>query len=68
MLKLGQIGVGYWAPNLLQNLVANFNCEVKTVPDGYTAITKEAIDVIDWSKAWQKYGYPMDFLIRMNGF
>ena len=38
------------------------------VVDGFTAITKEAIDIIDWSKAWQKYGYPMDFLIRMNAY
>ena len=38
------------------------------VVDGFTAITKEAIDVIDWDKAWPKYGYPMDFLIRMNAY
>jgi len=30
---LSQIGVGYWGPNLLRNLVANKNCEVKTVVD-----------------------------------
>lgn len=36
------------------------------VVDGYTAITKEAIDLIDWKKAWKGYGYPMDFLIRLN--
>ena len=33
MVKIGQIGVGYWGPNLLRNLVANKNCEVKTVVD-----------------------------------
>ncbi|MCB4790806.1 MAG: glycosyltransferase family 2 protein [Elusimicrobia bacterium] len=34
--------------------------------EGYTAITKRAIDTINWNKAWPKYGYPMDFLIRLN--
>lgn len=38
------------------------------VVDGYTAITKEAIDIIDWDKAWKGYGYPMDFLIRLNAY
>ncbi len=38
------------------------------VVDGYTAITKQAIDVIDWKKAWKGYGYPMDFLIRLNAY
>jgi predicted dehydrogenase len=32
-MKVAQIGVGYWGPNLLRNLVANKNCEVKTVVD-----------------------------------
>ncbi|MFC1729238.1 glycosyltransferase family 2 protein [candidate division KSB1 bacterium] len=38
------------------------------VVDGYTAITKRAIDLIDWDKAWKGYGYPMDFLIRMSTY
>ena len=38
------------------------------VVDGFTAITKQAIDLIDWKKAWKGYGYPMDFLIRMNAY
>jgi len=33
MLRLAQIGVGYWGPNLLRNLVANKSCQVKTVAD-----------------------------------
>ena len=33
MIKVAQIGVGYWGPNLLRNLVANENCDVKTVVD-----------------------------------
>ena len=37
MINIAQIGVGYWGPNLLRNLVAYSNCEVKTVVD----LTKE---------------------------
>jgi glycosyltransferase involved in cell wall biosynthesis len=36
--------------------------------DGYTATTRKVVDTIDWSKAWRGYGYPMDFLIRLNGY
>ncbi|MBC8182568.1 Gfo/Idh/MocA family oxidoreductase [candidate division KSB1 bacterium] len=32
-IHIAQIGVGYWGPNLLRNLVANKDCEVKTVVD-----------------------------------
>lgn len=32
-MKVAQIGVGYWGPNLLRNLVANKDCEVKIVAD-----------------------------------
>ena len=33
MLKIAQIGVGYWGPNLLRNLVANKRCRVHTVSE-----------------------------------
>ena len=33
MINIAQIGVGYWGPNLLRNLVANENCYVKAVVD-----------------------------------
>lgn len=33
MLNIAQIGVGYWGPNLLRNLVANKSCRVKTAVD-----------------------------------
>jgi predicted dehydrogenase len=33
MVQVGQVGVGYWGPNLLRNLVANKECRVKTVVD-----------------------------------
>ncbi|MEZ4752296.1 MAG: glycosyltransferase family 2 protein [Bdellovibrionota bacterium] len=41
---------------------------IMDVVDGYTAISKEAIDTINWSRAWKRYGYPMDFLIRLNAY
>jgi len=33
MLNIAQIGVGYWGPNLLRNLVANKRCRVSMVAD-----------------------------------
>ena len=43
-------------------------CKIYDVVDGYTAISKRAIDMIDWGKAWKGYGYPMDFLVRLNAY
>ncbi len=48
--------------------IASGYYKVMDVVDGYTAITKKAIDAIEWSKAWKRYGYPMDFLIRLNAY
>lgn len=42
--------------------------KIMDVVDGYTAITKRVIDLINWDKAWKGYGYPMDFLIRLNAY
>jgi glycosyltransferase involved in cell wall biosynthesis len=42
--------------------------KIYDVVDGYTAISKRAIDLIDWGKAWKGYGYPMDFLVRLNAY
>ena len=33
MLNIAQIGVGYWGPNLLRNMVANKRCKVSMVVD-----------------------------------
>lgn len=33
MINIAQIGCGYWGPNLLRNLVANKDCNVKVVID-----------------------------------
>jgi len=38
------------------------------VVDGYTAISKRALHLVPWEKAWKRYGYPMDFLIRLNTY
>ena len=32
-INIGQIGVGYWGPNLLRNLIENKNCVVENVID-----------------------------------
>jgi predicted dehydrogenase len=33
MVQIGQIGVGYWGPNLLRNLVANKRCQASVAVD-----------------------------------
>lgn len=33
MINIAQIGVGYWGPNLLRNLVSNKDCNVRLVVD-----------------------------------
>ena len=35
MLKVAQIGIGYWGPNLLRNLVNNKNISVMILAAGY---------------------------------
>jgi len=42
MLNVAQIGVGYWGPNLLRNLVANKRCEVPCVAE----LSKERQDYV----------------------
>ena len=42
MINVAQIGVGYWGPNLLRNLVASKECEVKKAVD----ISKERQDYV----------------------
>jgi glycosyltransferase involved in cell wall biosynthesis len=36
--------------------------------DGYTAISRESVRLINWNRAWKEYGYPIDFLIRLNAY
>ena len=56
---------GNWIITALTKIASGYY-KIMDVVDGYTAISKRAIDAIDWSKAWKGYGYPMDFLIRLN--
>ena len=42
MLSIAQIGVGYWGPNLLRNLIASKRCRVKAVVD----LSKERLDYV----------------------
>jgi predicted dehydrogenase len=42
MINVAQIGVGYWGPNLLRNLVSNNGCNVKLVVD----VAKERRDYV----------------------
>lgn len=59
--------IGNWIITALTKIASGYY-KTMDVVDGYTAITKQAIDTIDWSKAWKRYGYPMDFLIRLNAY
>lgn len=59
--------VGNWMIAMLTKIASGYY-KIMDFVDGYTALTKEAIDLIDWDKAWKRYGYPMDFLIRMNAY
>lgn len=59
--------IGNWMVTALTKIASGYY-KIMDFVDGFTAISKEAIDLIDWRKAWKRYGYPMDFLIRMNGY
>lgn len=48
--------------------IASGYYKIVDVVDGYTAINRDALETIDWDKAWRGYGYPMDFLIRLNAY
>ncbi len=59
--------IGNWLIAAVTKIASGYY-KIMDFVDGYTGITKEAIDLIDWNKAWKGYGYPMDFLIRMNAY
>jgi glycosyltransferase involved in cell wall biosynthesis len=48
--------------------IASGYFKVADVVDGFTAINRQALERVDWDKAWTGYGYPMDFLIRLNAY
>ena len=49
---LTKIASGYW--------------HVKDSQSGYTAISKKALQTIDWDKTYKRYGQPNDLLVRLN--
>jgi glycosyltransferase involved in cell wall biosynthesis len=59
--------IGNWLISAVAKIASGYY-KLMDFVDGYAAISKEAIDLIDWNKAWRKYGYPMDFLIRLNAY
>ncbi len=46
--------------------IASGYYKVADVVEGFTAISREALERVDWERAWPGYGYPMDFLVRLN--
>jgi glycosyltransferase involved in cell wall biosynthesis len=63
------------AIRLLGNTLISFLTKVSSgyyktfdVVDGYTGLGKRALNLVPWEKAWKRYGYPMDFLIRLNTY
>ena len=60
MIRIGQIGVGYWGPNLLRNLVMNNQCRVMNVADLSTErlkFVKSLYPSIDIEKSIYEYIY-----------
>lgn len=49
---LTKIASGYWQ-------VADSQC-------GYTAIGRQALEVLDWSATYRRFGQPNDLLVRLN--
>jgi len=53
MLRIAQVGVGYWGPNLLRNMISNKRCQVKKVAElskerrEYVKILYPTIEVVD---------------------
>ena len=58
---------GNWLITALTKIASGYY-KTMDVVDGYTAITKKAIETINWDRAWKGYGYPMDFLVRLNAY
>ena len=48
MVRVAQIGVGYWGPNLLRNLSSNYDCTVKAVVD----LSKERREFVKKTYPW----------------
>lgn len=48
--------------------IASGYYKIADVVEGFTAINREGLERVDWDGAWPGYGYPMDFLIRLNAY
>lgn len=59
--------LGNWLITALTKIASGYY-KTMDVVDGYTAISKKALDSVNWSHAWKGYGYPMDFLVRLNAY
>ncbi|MFI5251626.1 MAG: glycosyltransferase family 2 protein [Bacteroidota bacterium] len=59
--------IGNWIITILTKIASGFY-KTMDVVDGYTAISRDVIEAINWNRAWKRYGYPMDFLIRLNAY
>jgi len=59
--------LGNWIITGLVKIASGYY-KTMDVVEGFTAINKIAIDTINWNNAWKGYGYPMDFLIRLNAY
>ena len=46
--------------------IASGYYRVADVVEGFTAVNRRALEGVNWDQAWPGYGYPMDFLIRLN--
>jgi len=60
--------VRYYASQFLSlaTKVASGYWQVLDPQSGYTAISKKALDQIDWDKMYKRYGMPNDLLVRLN--
>ena len=57
-----------WANMLITALtkICSGYYKIMDVVDGYTCISRRAIEVVNWEKVWSGYGYPMNFLVHLN--
>lgn len=58
---------------IIGNTMISMLCKISSgywklfdVVDGFVAVSKEAINRVDWSNPWRGYGYPMEHLARYN--
>jgi len=59
--------IGNWLIAAISKMASGYY-KIMDFVDGYTAITKDAIDIINWDKVWRKYGYTPAFLIQLNAY